>query len=1843
MQELVDTLKEMKIDLPDAIKIDNAAGKILNVNVTGTIENTGEGGSSGVSFGDRVVRYKWNQSFITPPPYDTYGGENPGEGWTVHAPNRPADGYYLWMISAFKHFDGTYGPWGDAICLTGEKGTPGEDGKVREWIYKYDTSGYNSSVGEVSPGGYANGTETDKQLDDWVPNGWSDNPWGVSKENPIEYASFRTYDKDTETWGEFQFPIIWSHFGRNGMDGDGLEYVFIRTKTYDPPVISDSSYRDSQGREYTEDEYLPSAYIDPQYDDEGTEIRAIEDNSINISQHPNKGIRYGECTDDAKGANSEYPYEWYIKRRMTAPDSETGERNWVKYPEGTAMKIWQRYNVVVPEEILQEWKDAAASAAAVEKKLEDLHLDSEQDVLNTVEGIIKQWNWFKDPNNKFPLNQIFDYQDSTATDAFVTKMSGLGLLTENSATYTEVKEFVNANADIGDDLAGISTTVAKLDELLDEEGNINYEAIASEIDQKLTINDQGLTEAIASIQAFWGEYDTGGVDEDGNPIKGSLKEYIKSAFKAVANQYSSSASLFSDMKTESGDYATSAVQTSLGYKMTTDENGKQVPELDENGKPILLADSMLATTIKTETQQLTSGLLNEVEPKGTAATLFSKMTNKKDGDGNDNAEYESLMAAVRTSVEEEGSGIRRAIAGMYTGDPNDGDLDNAGLSGVFAEKYIAADGSADYYAGLFAQDKDETGKTIGARVLASVKNYKSELELSADDIYVNGDMTVKGKLEAIEGQFDSVEAHSLHTWKSIEGIGDTLNSQNIEIDGGAIHGYFKSGMAGDRPHITNRFAFAENGSGYLANNHMQWDTNGHLTFVESDGIDVIRYGDRIDTDNDGILDTTPIVRSLSLSGELISQEYDDPVLGKKRVAISPYNGITLYNGENSISSYINHSMVSSPEGHFDAVHTEGVYIHYYNEEDDVDEYYDDNYVVLAGGGVKPLSEIGPSAGVYWANLPTTSSATYDKKPQLAGLTLYNNLDTYGVGARLTFGDTGVDGNAYIEESEDGVLKLSADSITLNAETTVRNITATNFIKSGSNNNYVLLAGGGTKALSEIGGSNVSSSDISNWNAAYTWVNNNESNTVLLTGNQSIAGTKTFTGSIVSNSGFKKSNSNDNYVLLAGGGTAPMDKFVIKPWTESGKVASGTAWADSTNSSYPASEGWRMASGNNSCYVVEKIHFVTYKANSNVIIEIATAETDYENMYDGVVVKLDTEITSNPAFTDPGNNQRTNTYGTSSIVSVTFTVPTSGSHYLSVCYRRDSSGGTSGQNYGFYRIISFGDNSSSSGGSGTVTSVGMSAPTGFSVSGSPVTGNGILELSFASGYSLPTTAKQSGWDGAQQWVDSNKNSFIKNTDTLLTINGTSYKKGDTVTITNTSGGGTTWGSITGKPTTVSGYNITDLSINTTTGAKDGTITIGNNSVTPIFKDGDSYLSGTFEPKDNKGANLGSNSCRFDEIWGNKGNFNSFTLNGYAIATNGAGQLTVGGTAISGGSGIPLSGTASLTGDIIPASGENVSLGGYVNGNLRKFVSVYSSYGSFNTFDINGHSISVDDARNLYIDNIAISGGDSGGGDVYTNITNTFTANQVIGTTNQLRFNANADTYYIACKSMQRTKKDGTVESSIKMLNIHSSEGVKVDGSYPIEATSGFRKSNKNNLEILLSGGGSQDLSNLLTSVMNEVCNKLKSSGQEVASQCQTYLGSSGNLMVKPHVWVTTSITSYTFTSGKYYYYKGTIYGQEANITNAIYYYTGQYMYLVVVNKNGNLYPQTFDAQKGFIDYETYPGYVTKQTILQWESDFISKLQNKGYRGISVAPSASSAPCKELTTTTAWPEIEQYIPA
>ena len=154
-----------------------------------------------------------NKPSANKPPQD-------GSGWLDTTPDYKA-GYYIWMTQVFINGNGQYGEYMNPICITGASGkdgsgSAGEDGNGVSFIYKRSIDG----EGVTNPGAVTvvNGVPE-------VPIGWNDHPSGVTKEVPYEYCSCVTSDKGK--WGTMWCePFIWSHFGQNGMDGDGVEYIY---------------------------------------------------------------------------------------------------------------------------------------------------------------------------------------------------------------------------------------------------------------------------------------------------------------------------------------------------------------------------------------------------------------------------------------------------------------------------------------------------------------------------------------------------------------------------------------------------------------------------------------------------------------------------------------------------------------------------------------------------------------------------------------------------------------------------------------------------------------------------------------------------------------------------------------------------------------------------------------------------------------------------------------------------------------------------------------------------------------------------------------------------------------------------------------------------------------------------------------------------------------------------------------------------------------------------------------------------------------------------------------------------------------------------------------------------------------------------------------------------------------------------------------------------------------------------------------------------------------------------------------------------------------------------------
>lgn len=121
----------------------------------------------------------------------------------------------IWMATRTKS-NGVWGNW-NVTKIKGEQGVRGEDGKDIEYIYTRNNTGGTPSTPATS------------QSDDYVPSGWTDNPQGVASNMMYEFISKRT--KANNTWSSFSTPALWSKWGKNGMDGDGVEYIYYANTT----------------------------------------------------------------------------------------------------------------------------------------------------------------------------------------------------------------------------------------------------------------------------------------------------------------------------------------------------------------------------------------------------------------------------------------------------------------------------------------------------------------------------------------------------------------------------------------------------------------------------------------------------------------------------------------------------------------------------------------------------------------------------------------------------------------------------------------------------------------------------------------------------------------------------------------------------------------------------------------------------------------------------------------------------------------------------------------------------------------------------------------------------------------------------------------------------------------------------------------------------------------------------------------------------------------------------------------------------------------------------------------------------------------------------------------------------------------------------------------------------------------------------------------------------------------------------------------------------------------------------------------------------------------------------
>lgn len=146
---------------------------------------------------------------------------------------------------------------------------------------------------------------------------WSAGSPAVTEAKPYLWVKEETVYTDT-TRNTTKYYCI-GRRGDNGVDAKDVEFAYIRTKTNQAPEIySDNNYTDSNNKTYTSDDHLPRV--------NGSNRNDIEENEGTST--------YPECTDDPKGVDDEYKYEWEVKRTKGPANGVTGARSW-NYYQGT--------------------------------------------------------------------------------------------------------------------------------------------------------------------------------------------------------------------------------------------------------------------------------------------------------------------------------------------------------------------------------------------------------------------------------------------------------------------------------------------------------------------------------------------------------------------------------------------------------------------------------------------------------------------------------------------------------------------------------------------------------------------------------------------------------------------------------------------------------------------------------------------------------------------------------------------------------------------------------------------------------------------------------------------------------------------------------------------------------------------------------------------------------------------------------------------------------------------------------------------------------------------------------------------------------------------------------------------------------------------------------------------------------------------------------------------------------------------------------------------------------------------------------------------------------------------
>ena len=280
---------------------------------------------------------------------------NNSSAWSNHPENATTSTPYLWMTSATYSYltksEVGQDPWETPICLTAEPGEDGADGDSVEFIYILCTDAEFNNIKNTTPVAEHGDNRPDDLPVYTTPsgNGWTDHPSGISETYQIEAVSIRT--KDNGTWSSYSNPTIWSMWGEDGIDGDGVEYIFAVAAENETAVDPQTGKRELNASFFRGQSALDILPLSDQ------DIEDYEDAGGNYQIPdwcPDGTIKHGvqmrdlNWTDNPSDVGPDQPYE-FVAIRKKKLDPVSGQMKWGPFSTPALWGFWGQKTVTVIE------------------------------------------------------------------------------------------------------------------------------------------------------------------------------------------------------------------------------------------------------------------------------------------------------------------------------------------------------------------------------------------------------------------------------------------------------------------------------------------------------------------------------------------------------------------------------------------------------------------------------------------------------------------------------------------------------------------------------------------------------------------------------------------------------------------------------------------------------------------------------------------------------------------------------------------------------------------------------------------------------------------------------------------------------------------------------------------------------------------------------------------------------------------------------------------------------------------------------------------------------------------------------------------------------------------------------------------------------------------------------------------------------------------------------------------------------------------------------------------------------------------------------------------------------